>query len=300
MSYICVHAGIQLYLLCFWILENAKMHRSFLIVFTIRTRCLLLGSAHYYTLSRIPLRLAMVISAAVSSPRKQTRQRSTIMDQTQHGTFHKLRTYYKKASSLTSVDYISDDSTVDCSSDSFSASYSRSTVRFQLDEYNEIVRDVYEYDAIPEDLKKKCYLTTNRIVAKKRSARSFCTLYAQLNPDYVDSIACVFDSPLQHQQQPPTNDRNKADACQLLAVSEARGLERHINSVVTKYQRHAIQAVVARFRQLQACEISPEQVGALLRKRSLELTKCSKLFALQLAAGDQVEARRIHCGGYEC
>jgi hypothetical protein len=100
-------------------------------------------------------------------------------------------------------------------------------VRFQTDGNNNIVAEVYRYAAVSARLKKKCFLNSEQILAKKRAARAYCDFYAMVHPEYIESVSCVFDSQsASSREQLAEKERTETEAVVVLAVSNARGLEK--------------------------------------------------------------------------
>ena len=184
----------------------------------------------------------------------------------------------------------------DCSSDFSTDAKTGNRVRFMVDDKDSIIEDVFTYEAVPHRSKRKVFLTHDQIALRKRAARAYCNLYSKIHPEYLDSINSLFESPLR--RGAPT--LNAAEAQAVIATSEARGMERHMNDLLMRHQRYAMKAVVSRFRELRNCEdFLEEEKDDMVRERSMELSRCTTRFALLLAEGDENEAYCIYSGRCE-
>jgi hypothetical protein len=174
---------------------------------------------------------------------------------------------------------------------------SKSRVRFLVDNKGKMMEDVYSYDAVPHRLRRKVFLSQEQLSLKKRAARSYCNLYSRIHPNYSASIDYLFESPLR--KEVPQN-MDPAEAHAILAISEARGMERHVNDLMMRHQRFARRAVLHCHKELQSCDyLTQYDKDEILRERSLELSHCTTRFARILAEGDESEAICIYAGGYE-
>ncbi|GKY99500.1 hypothetical protein MPSEU_000904200 [Mayamaea pseudoterrestris] len=186
----------------------------------------------------------------------------------------------------TTMDIDSDDSSSESSADGKAGN----RVRFCVDEHNRINEEIFVYDAVSQQAKRKVYLTQEQIGLKKRAARVYCHLFSRIHPEYLISIDCLFESPLRTPGK--HEDLDMAEASAILAVSEARGMERHMSTLLMRHQRCAVRAVVSQFRNLRGnADYSPDEMGKLLRQRSLEFSRCTSKFGILLAKGDEEEAQ---------
>lgn len=189
----------------------------------------------------------------------------------------------------------------DYSSDlSTSASNSGRRVRFLTDKNDRIVKDVYSYEAIPSRMAGKCYLTHGQISLKKRAARAYCNLYSRIHPEYLASVHSLFGSPASAFGKDQGRIVDQAEALTVLAMSDARGLERHMTDIILRHQRRAIRSVVECYTELRDGGLySTNEVDEILRQQSLKFSQCTTDFALLLAQGDENEADCVYAGGYE-
>ena len=141
-------------------------------------------------------------------------------------------------------------------SESSSSSFSESccgskTVSFDVDEYDDVVENVFEYPAIPEQDKSELFWTKDEIAARRQSRE------ALLETDCIDRsrfIACVeelFQVPLRKRQSVNLDENDQAitmgeaAAINGLVHTEYRGYEYACCRVIVTLRRQVVRKILA-------------------------------------------------------
>jgi hypothetical protein len=173
-------------------------------------------------------------------------------------------------------------------------------VRFEMNSLNRVKTHVHTYD-VPDDTDfHEVYYSIEEMARMKRDVTTEATLFATRHPNYVDSLECLFDSPLKTRTShgPPLTPEDAATNLQknYALVETPRGLEINMSLLRKRHRKWAVSNIIhcyaALFLQGSGATSStgdnPEEFFLALCER---VNNGSRKFALQLAQLDEMEAR---------
>jgi hypothetical protein len=181
--------------------------------------------------------------------------------------------------------------------------YRHRIVRFETDENDRILEQVYSYRAVSEKRRERCYMSRDELEAAVSGANSFAESYASLHEDWHATIEmlllsdgsnsniCGSDYGDEEQEQ---IEEDVEEAILILTESNARGLE-FSSRLLQKHQGWANKSVLRRFGQLVTSAEGDEWGFAdRLRERCLSVNRSTRRLAVFLARGDAIQARIVY------
>jgi hypothetical protein len=176
-------------------------------------------------------------------------------------------------------------------------------VHFSDDDGNNRVQVATIYYKLAPDVCKS-YLAWKKEEIKEfqQTCRDLVNFY-KTNEDYVACIkhlfTCQYSAPatggnenVDDENVPQDSSvRQETAAIRMLSKSPARGLEARVVPILCAHRRWGVKAILATQSKLNKCKVpNGEKREKMLRARSLQASKRSRVFALKLAQGDASEA----------
>jgi hypothetical protein len=165
------------------------------------------------------------------------------------------------------------------------------------------VETIY-YKIAPTECKSNLAWKSEEIKEFQQTCRDLADFY-KTNEDYVACIkhlfACRHSAPAiggnndddDDDDNVPQNSSVRQDttAIRMLSKSPARGLEARVAPILCAHRQWSVTAILATQAKLNKCKVTDnEKREKMLRARSLQTSKRSRVFALKLAQGDASEA----------
>jgi hypothetical protein len=171
------------------------------------------------------------------------------------------------------------------------------------DEDNNTVQvETIRYKIAPTECKSNLAWKTEEIKEFQQTCRDLADFH-KTNEDYVACIkhlfACRHSSTASGSNNDDDDDnvpqnssvRQDTAAIRMLSKSPARGLEARVAPILCAHRQWSVTAILATQAKLNKCKVTDnEKREKMLRARSLQTSKRSRVFALKLAQGDASEA----------
>jgi hypothetical protein len=171
------------------------------------------------------------------------------------------------------------------------------------DDSSSVQVETIRYKLAPDECKSNLAWKMEEIKEFQQTCRDLVDFH-KTNEDYVACIkhlfVCQYSAPAtggndnnNDNDSVPQNSsvRQDAAAIRMLSNSPARGLEARVVQILCAHRQWGVNAILATQAKLNKCEVSDhEKREKILRARSLQASKRSRVFALKLAQGDASEA----------
>jgi hypothetical protein len=173
------------------------------------------------------------------------------------------------------------------------------------DDSNSVQVETIRYKLESAECKSSLAWKTEEIKEIQQTCRDVVDFH-KTNKDYVACIqhlfACKKSAPTTGGNDNKSDDdddnvpqnstvRQDAAAIRMLSKSLARGLEARVVPILCAHRQWGVKAILATQAKLNKCKVTDcEKREKLLRARSLQASKRSRVFALKLAQGDASEA----------
>lgn len=194
------------------------------------------------------------------------------------------------------------DASSDCSS-TFEASFSsalslgssmhrthkpRRSVRFATDEDGALLTTTHNYARnVSPKKRSQVFMGPQEVSKQQKSCSAIGKEAAKTQRDVVDSIHRLLGMPPEL-----CTNRSLEEAAEVVSASSLRGLERYATPIVRQQRKLAIRDILSI--QTKAKAKYPEKVEALLRVKSVQVTKRAREYALMIARSDCTEAMKFH------
>jgi cysteinyl-tRNA synthetase len=166
--------------------------------------------------------------------------------------------------------------------------------------------ETIRYELAPAKYKSKLAWKTDEIKGFQQECRDMADFH-KTNEDYVACIhhlfACKKSAPATSGNEADDDDdnvpqnpsvRHDTTAIRMLSKSPARGLEARVAPIIRAHRQWGVTVVLATQAKLNKCKVTDrEKREKMLRARSLQISKRSRVFALKLAQGDASEALMV-------
>ena len=161
-------------------------------------------------------------------------------------------------------------------------------VSFKVDENDNILANIATFESPPEEASSDIYWGETKLADIYLQAKLLAKEFRMCRSDLLDSVRILYGSP-DTAKPKTTHDFSANQAMEILALSPARGLEHQVTSMIRKHRQKAIESILTTQDKLKFKD--PEQMATILRLRSLQVSRCDRLFALKLAEGDALVAQ---------